>query len=257
LLAPIPLLAPILQHLRYFFSDVITDFMVEGTVFRVHRYFLDRECSNFPRTTNRADGMIELEGVTKLEFESLLDLFYEGKPNEKFLPLDAWIAILSISTRYQMEVVRAHSIDQINNFVPRIDPTKQVVLARKCDVPEWLSGAYTALCQRKEPISPEEGRELGIETMAQLSEIRERLRDTFIQNTWGLRTYEIAEVELTVNEVFWPRPPTPPIPPIPFPPSPNPEQQDKDEDKEALLRKKSMKRKNKKPSQAPPVMISA
>ena len=130
------------------------------------------------------------------------------------MPLDAWIAILSISTRYQMEIVRAHSIDQINNFEPRIDPTKQVVLARKCDVPEWLSGAYTALCQRKEPISAKEGMELGIETMAQLSTIRERLRDTFIQDRWRLTTYDIAEVEQVVNEVFWPRPPTPPTPPV-------------------------------------------
>ena len=56
----------------------MTSIQVEGTIFRVHRYFLDRECSDFPRTTNRADGVIELEGVTQLEFESLLDLFYEG-----------------------------------------------------------------------------------------------------------------------------------------------------------------------------------
>ena len=56
----------------------MTSVQVEGTIFRVHRYFLDRECSDFPRTTKRADGVIELKGVTQLEFESLLDLFYEG-----------------------------------------------------------------------------------------------------------------------------------------------------------------------------------
>ena len=33
------------------------------------------------RTTDRPDGVIELEGVTLLEFESLLDLFYEGYVN--------------------------------------------------------------------------------------------------------------------------------------------------------------------------------
>ena len=132
------------------------------------------------------------------------------------MPLDVWIAILSISTRYHMKDVRAHSIDQINNFVPRIDPIRQVVLARKCDVPDWLSRAYTTLCQRNEPISAEEGMELGLKTMAQLSTIRERLRDTFIRNRLGSTTYNIAEVERAVNNVFWPQLPTPP-PPTPPP----------------------------------------
>lgn len=116
--------------------------------------------------------------------------------------------------------VHAHAVDKINKFEPPIDPTKQVVLARKCDVPEWLSVAYTALCQRKEPINAEEGMELGIETMAKLSTIRERLRDTYIQSLWGLKTYAITEVQRTVNEVFWPRSPISPTPP---PAEPEPE----------------------------------
>ena len=128
-------------------------------------------------------------------------------PNEMPMPLDAWIAILTISTRYHMRDVRAHSIDRINNFVPRIDPIRQVVLARKCDVPEWLSGAYTILCLRNEPISVEEGMELGLKTLIQLFMIR----DTSIRNRLGSTMYDAAtEVERAVNDVFWPRPPTPP-----------------------------------------------
>ena len=72
----------------------MTSVQVEGTIFRVHRYFLDRECSDFPRTTNRADGVIELKGATQLEFESLLDLFYEGYVY--FFLLIRWIQLNKI-----------------------------------------------------------------------------------------------------------------------------------------------------------------
>ena len=86
----------------------MTSVQVEGTIFRVHRYFLDRECSDFPRTTNRADGVIELEGVTQLEFESLLDLFYEGYV---YFLLICWIQLNKIpETRMRCQCRSMHGL---------------------------------------------------------------------------------------------------------------------------------------------------
>ena len=137
------------------------------------------------------------------------------KPNEKSFPLDAWVAILSISTRYQMQAVRTLAIAEIGDFEPSIDPVRQVILARQYDVPQWLPVAYTALCSRDEPINVAEGDRLGMETTTMLSRVREKLRDDFIKRHYGKKPYQTSEVERTVNEVFWPQPPIPSPSPSP------------------------------------------
>ena len=49
------------------------------------------------------------------------------KPNEKAF---SCMGILSISTRYQMQAIRALTIAKISKFEPGIDPIKQVILDR-------------------------------------------------------------------------------------------------------------------------------
>lgn len=71
--SPIPSKFP--QHSRYYFQDKMVVFLIEGCLFRVHRYHLDRESSVFPQGVGSDSDPIELPGVTQTEFESLLDFF--------------------------------------------------------------------------------------------------------------------------------------------------------------------------------------
>lgn len=85
------------QHSRFFIQDEMAVFLVsanvptihnaipfiwamkvEGVLFRVHRHFLDRESSIFPKGTGSTNQPIELPGVTQAELESLLVFFYDG-----------------------------------------------------------------------------------------------------------------------------------------------------------------------------------
>ena len=171
---------------------------VEDCLFRVHRYHLDRESQIFPKSTGPKDDPVELPGVTRAEFESLLNFFYDGcvpykKPsvslahllcvvprmhNETTRPLLFWTLLLSIATRFEMVHVRSRAITEIDVFNPRIDPVDQVVLAVRHDVPEWLPQAYTAICQRADPIEIEDARKLGLETTVLLAKSRETVRNT-------------------------------------------------------------------------------
>lgn len=81
------------HHSRYYIQDDIAIFLVSNRpdlhlffsiylykvddhLFRVHRYFLDRESQIFPKGNGWEP--IDLAGVTRPEFESLLDFFYDG-----------------------------------------------------------------------------------------------------------------------------------------------------------------------------------
>jgi len=175
-------------HSRYYFQDDMAVFLIEDCLFRVHRYHLDRESQIFPKSIGSKDEPIELPGVTRAEFENLLDFFYGGMHKETIPPLFAWTSLLSISTRFNMHRVRSRAIIEIDNFQPRIDPVDQVVLAVKHDVPEWLAPAYAALCQRADPVGIEEARKLGLETTVLLAKAREVARNHVRTDTPPLLT---------------------------------------------------------------------
>ncbi|KAG8910205.1 hypothetical protein FRC02_007310 [Tulasnella sp. 418] len=55
---------------------------------------------------------------------------------------------------------------------------ESILLARKCNVPQWLNTGYTALCIRPEPMTVEEGALLGFGLFADLFRIRETRKAT-------------------------------------------------------------------------------
>jgi len=80
-------LPPPWRHPRYYLNDELVIFRVEGKhLFRVHRWFFERESIIFKGMFERPpegsqegktdETAIDVPGVTKFEFESLLDHIY-------------------------------------------------------------------------------------------------------------------------------------------------------------------------------------
>jgi len=174
-LAPATLLE---RHPQFYIDDEMAVLLVEGCLFRVHRFFLDRESKIFPKASGLGNGseVIELEsGVTRFEFESLLNFIYNGMHTNKTISRAEWTAILSISTRFEMANVRSRAIAEVDKFRSTIDPIDQVLLAVTHDVPAWLPDAYVALCLRETPITLQEMKRLGDETTILVGEAREAI----------------------------------------------------------------------------------
>ena len=58
-----------------------------------------------------------------------------------------------------------------------MSPVDKIVLAQEFDINgHWLLGAYTALCERPEPLTISEGARLGLETAMRVAQLREQLR---------------------------------------------------------------------------------
>lgn len=95
--------------------------------------------------------------------------------DENAIGLESWIALLSFSTRFICDKIRARSIREIEAIQSRVDPIRRVVLAVRHNVPKWLSGAYQELCQRQESLSEQEGEKLGLPTVIRLMRAREML----------------------------------------------------------------------------------
>ncbi|KAG1888977.1 uncharacterized protein F5891DRAFT_947212 [Suillus fuscotomentosus] len=176
------------RHSEFYLQDELSVFLVDGVLFRVHRFFLQRESDVFrtmfvcPPTQDGPEGLtddkpIVLPEVTVAEFEALLKFLYDGGISPSpFSTADEWIRLLSIATRYAMERIRARALHELE-CLPPLDPIQKIALARKHDVREWLLPSYVALCLRREPLNVLEAVELGLETMVLIAIGRETVRD--------------------------------------------------------------------------------
>jgi len=97
--------------------------------------------------------------------------------DEHTFTLESWVSLLSFSTRFICDKIRARSIRELEAIQSRVDPIERIVLAVRHNVPQWLSGAYQELCQRHDTLSEEEGERLGLPTVIKLMKAREMLLD--------------------------------------------------------------------------------
>lgn len=224
------------RHNEYYMDDELSVFLVGGSLFRVHRYHLARESDVFktmfgcPIPDEGKEGMddirpIHLPGVTRREFQTLLDYFYKGpestlkKPEPPANPpttsparpvkapqgpaydFKRLLLLLKIATFYDMLRVRQYAIDTIQSNLSLTSFAK-LELANTYDVPQWAESAYRAICSRPMPLTLEEARRVGIETAVLVAEARERLlRNQLL----GYRaTSRDQDVAATVRDVFFP-----------------------------------------------------
>lgn len=176
------------RHSEFYLQDELSVFLVDGVLFRVHRFFLQRESDVFrtmfvcPPTQDGPEGLsddkpIVLPEVTVAEFEGLLKFLYDGGTSPSpFSTAEEWVRLLSIASRYGMERIRTRALHELE-YLPPLDPIQKITLARKHNVQEWLLPSYVALCLRRQPLNVLEAVELGLETMVLIAMGRETVRD--------------------------------------------------------------------------------
>jgi hypothetical protein len=82
---------------------------------------------------------------------------------------------LKLAHRWDLIEVKALAIRELEAL--QIPALQKIVLYQTCKVDQkYLQGAFTAVAVRDEPITIEEGRELGLDTALQLARVREAAR---------------------------------------------------------------------------------
>lgn len=87
--------------------------------------------------------------------------------------LNHWINLLSISTKYQLDLIRPVAVKGIDAYDPKIDPVEKNVLGAKYAIEEWEASSFEMLCQRFEPLTDEEAEKLGAVLVAKIFRERE------------------------------------------------------------------------------------
>ena len=97
-----------------------------------------------------------------------------------------WKSILHLATLWQFDDIREFAIRELCALP--MNPVEKVVLSRKYSIcSRWTLDAYTELCERPEPLGIDEARQLGLETVTRVAQLREKLYKRSAQNN-GRRT---------------------------------------------------------------------
>ncbi|RPD57424.1 hypothetical protein L227DRAFT_230802 [Lentinus tigrinus ALCF2SS1-6] len=218
------------RHPKYYLNGGDVHFLVENYIYRVHRYFFERESAWFreklgapspagqqPKGSSDANPF-PLDDVAADDFSKFLWVFYNPKYSIYDATLDDWVAILKLAFDWRFGEVKKLCTREIEKFeiapVPKIELYQTYELDKKLLIP-----AFLYLCMRQEPLSLKEGRQIGLETALLVATARECARGKPIGN--GSRSPTAAELEeddmvSIIKEIFGlsAGPPSPSLTPL-------------------------------------------
>ncbi|KAJ6631475.1 hypothetical protein B0H10DRAFT_495799 [Mycena sp. CBHHK59/15] len=162
--------------------------IVEDKLFRVHRYFFERESTFFKsklgtpatpgvsRIGTAEDSAVLLDNVSTKDFAKLLWVFYNPKYSLYDAGVEDWSTILRLADRWVFAEVKNLAVRELEKKeMPDID---RIVLYHQFKVDEeHLLPRYAALCERPELLTVDEGLKLGMEIVIPLSRARECARN--------------------------------------------------------------------------------
>ncbi|KAK0241320.1 hypothetical protein EDD85DRAFT_395680 [Armillaria nabsnona] len=203
------------KHEAYYIKGGDVYFLVEECMFRVHRYFFERESSKFrqmfsgPTSPGKepegssASTAFKLGDITAEDFGHFLWIFYNPKHSLYDASTAVWVTILRTAYDWLFPEVKALGIRELERKT--INLVDRIILYQECKVdPSLLVQLYAKLCSRDDPPSMEESVRLGVETTARIFRARERLRSSSLD---GLKSplpnnVDHANVMQVVEEVW-------------------------------------------------------
>ncbi|KZP11845.1 hypothetical protein FIBSPDRAFT_799817, partial [Athelia psychrophila] len=161
------------RHPQYYFEDGNVVFLVEDTLYNVHRYFFARDSTHFRAILQGTDAShpCVISDVSCADFDEFLAILYPTdfrRPSEKTTA--QWTSILHLAAKWGFENIKLLATD---NLTANATPIDKIVLGRRYGIIDWLSGAYEAVCTRADPLTVEEGMKLGVEDTVKISAARQ------------------------------------------------------------------------------------
>ncbi|KAI0764417.1 hypothetical protein BD413DRAFT_482623 [Trametes elegans] len=230
LLRPQSSVEQIKRHPKYYLNGGDVHFLVENYIYRVHRYFFERESAWFreklgapapagqaPKGSSDANPF-PLDDVAADDFSKFLWVFYNPKYSIYDATLEDWTAILKLAFDWRFGEVKKLCSRELEKFI--IAPVQKIELYQTYELDKkLLIPSYMALCVRAEPLSLKEGRQLGLETALLLATARECARGKVLAN--GARSPTAADLEeddmvSIIKEIFGltAGPPSPSLTPL-------------------------------------------
>ena len=74
---------------------------------------------------------------------------------------------------WEIHLVRGNAIHHLTPLFTPSDAMLKIHLGHRFNVTSWIYDGYSDIVWRNDPVTPEEGRQLGVEAVAKLARVRE------------------------------------------------------------------------------------
>ncbi|KDN37618.1 hypothetical protein RSAG8_10023, partial [Rhizoctonia solani AG-8 WAC10335] len=184
----------IVPHPQFFLDNTLVAIQIEKTLFNVHKYQLIKSevFSDMFKTSKAEDDEPEpgsspehplvIKGVAASDFAALLQVLYEShfSRNQHVPEAPLIIPSFRLANLLNFSELRAYLLPLAER---NLDDVDKIIFAREFDIKEWLAPAHIRLCQRERPLTTEEARKLGADSVLILWRMREQHRTSpFITN---------------------------------------------------------------------------
>ncbi|CAE6450665.1 unnamed protein product [Rhizoctonia solani] len=179
------------RHSKFYLEDALIVIQVENTLFRVHKHQLLKSetfsdmfkvasvKNNEPEEGSSPDHPIIMDGVAASDFEALLTVLYASyhstRPDQPAPEFGnhSIIAAFRLVHMWDFSDLRDYLLPLVERA---LDDVERIVFAREHGIQSWVVPALVKLCQRFEPLTTEEARKLGLDTVLIISHMREMFR---------------------------------------------------------------------------------
>ncbi|KAJ8076675.1 hypothetical protein PM082_001098 [Marasmius tenuissimus] len=198
---------------KYILSGGDLHLIAGETLYKVHRYFFERESAKFkevlgkatpagnPRPGSTPASAVVLE-VTSEELDKFLWVFY----NPTFswdAPVEDWACVLDLACRWRFPQVKGFALRELEKM--KMSLIDRIVLYQKCSLDEeYLVPLYGELCARDAPLSIAESEKLGVQTAVIVFQAREALRGHSSERGKSPLPEEVEEDEIidTIRDIL-------------------------------------------------------
>ncbi|KAJ1305378.1 hypothetical protein OPQ81_000393 [Rhizoctonia solani] len=178
----------ITHHPEFFFDNTLVAIQIDNVLFNVHKYQLAKSgvFSDMFKLPKPTDGEPEegsspkhpivIEGVAASDFTALLRVLYAShfSSNQPSPKASLIIPAFRLANMFDFSELRAYLLPLAEK---NLDDVDKIVFAREFDIKEWLAPAHTRLCLREDPLSNEEARKLGVDSVLIVWRMREQHRN--------------------------------------------------------------------------------
>ncbi|KAF9460724.1 hypothetical protein BDZ94DRAFT_1169173 [Collybia nuda] len=173
------------QHPTFYIHGADLTFVSGNILFRVHRYFFDRESRVFREQVLPTSGATSKEGYTDAtaisidvpadDFAQLLGIFYNPTYSLYDLSISDWTCVLALAHNWEFNEVKNLAVRELQKQDLGVVERIALYQTYKVDA-QFLVPLYAILCSRDEPPNDEEADALGSKTAIRVYRARERLR---------------------------------------------------------------------------------
>jgi len=116
------------------------------------------------------------------------------------LDTSEWVEVLKLSTSRTASEIRDKAIQELTP-PEHLSPTDRILLARECQVVDWLLVGYKQLVQRNEIISADEEEQLGVNATLNVLRIK-LIQESRRKGLSIFKSPDIAELEAIIRAAF-------------------------------------------------------